>query len=825
MDWLKTMPIVSLLLAVAFAAGSFVIDPARNWGDRYDRAVAEAREILVRNPKLVVDADGERVLEPEWLAELRLAAEESQAGAEVELPARMVARSQDQLDGLLSQAYEARRLAEPAWRLGVLDGESPPRNYWAHAFVPQSLAGLILMIAVLLVVAAPLERSWGSLLFGAFVALSIPLSAQGYRLLDASSGVPWSGSSGLAAALVGAYFIRGLGGHFVIPSFVILPVWLGVEAFVVRGFWLDDLASVPWATLCGSIAMGASWAALVRLFGIEKKLDAHSAKRAQNAPNPVVARAARLRSDGDPNQAFDLIQAAWRENRGRTRRSPRSSTRLRCELGQPEAAAEAILPVLRSALKKGQVDRALGYWLPLATRRCEVRLEPTAAVRLGEALLDAGHPDEALFSLRSAIDAGASTAHAVRILNIARDLDPGLTRRAAGIALADPALDAAMRARLEPLAALADESREAASPPHLALGKLRGAARVERAVDAEFQASERTLFPGAPDAETDSPLYAGSDAGDHQAQLEGQSLVAGALSEESLTREISDGSSMQDLSEAGSSDVLSHWNDKSALLAGELTRADDDESAAAAAEDLLSGDLLESRGDLFGDDDIDFFEADDETSDSDRTPLLDASDELTSPMAAAAAAAAALDSDCEATMMMSAAPATVVRPVASVVTAAPATDRRGSALLRALRAIDAVPLEVRDGVIEIDTDGRGKSRLPITRIEAIGMAAVRGLGPRPVLIVDCVLNWRDDIASPLKLIRFRSDRFDAAGLVAEQPGMTPITGLVAFACQLQRASGAACLPSEAILAGSPMSFDSLEDYERDVLGAERELAG
>ena len=795
MGWLKTLPIVSLLLAVCFAAGSLVIDPARDWGDRYERAVGEARELLVRNPALAVDAEGERVLDAQWLSELRLAAEESRAGAEVELPMRMVARSQAQLDGLLTQAYEARRLAEPAWRLGVLDGESPTRNYWAHAFVRQNLAGLILMIAVLLVAAAPLERSWGSLLFGAFVLLSIPMSAQGYRLLDASSGVPWYGSSGLAAALVGAYFIRGLGGQFTIPSFVVLPVWLAVEAFVVRGFWLDDLGSVPWATLCGAVALGAAWAALVRLLGVEKKLDAHGAKRTKNGPNPVVVRAARLRTDGDPNQAFDLIQAAWRENRS-DEEIAEVFYSIACELGQPEAAAEAILPVLRGALKKGQVDRALGYWLPLAARRCEVRLEPTAAVRLGEALLDAGHPDEALFSLRSAIDAGASTAHAVRILNIARDLDPGLTRRAAGIALADPTLDASMRARLEPLAALADDTREAASPPRAALAPVRVEAYFDIGLDAEFPTSERTLFPGAPDPD------------DLQGALEGQSLVAGALSEESLTREISGGPGAQDLSDAAPSDVLSHWNDKHALSPGSLARADHDES----------------RGDLFGDDDIDFLEADDdsdrgvddETTDSDRTPLFDASDELTSPMAAAAAAAAASDPDFEATVMMPAMPAPSSAPMS-------ATNRRESALLRTLRAIDAVPLEVRDDAIEIDTDGRGKSRLPITRIEAIAMAAVRGLGPRPVLVVDCVLNWRDDIASPLKLIRFRSDRFDAAGVGVAEAGSTPISGLVAFAIQLQRVSGAACLPSQTILAGSPASFDTLESYEREVLGAEREL--
>jgi membrane associated rhomboid family serine protease len=354
LGWLKTIPIVSLLLAVSFAAAPFAIDPARQWGDRFDRAIDEAREILVRNPRLAVDAEGERVLDPEWLAELRKEAEETQAGAEVELPERMIARSQSQLDALLSQAYEARRLADPSWRLGVLDGETPTRNYWAHAFIHDEPAGLLLILAVLLIVAAPLERSWGSLLFAAFVLLSIPVSAQGYRLLDASSGVPWCGTSGLAAALVGAYFIRGLGGRFIVPSVVVLPVWLAIEAFVVRGFWLDDLASVPWATLCGAVGFGAAVSALLRLLNVETKLDARAERRRPAGPNPILVRAARLRSDGDPNQAFELIQAAWRENR-QDEEIAEVFFSIAAELGQPEAAAEAILPVLRSALKKGQV--------------------------------------------------------------------------------------------------------------------------------------------------------------------------------------------------------------------------------------------------------------------------------------------------------------------------------------------------------------------------------------------------------------------------------------------------------------------------------------
>lgn len=802
MGWLKTIPIVSVLLAVGIVTAPFAIDPARHWGERYERAVEEAREILVRNPRLAVDVDGARVLDAEWLAELRAAAEESQAGAEIELPARIVARSQAQLDGFLTQAYEARRLADPPWRLGVLDGETPPRNYWAHAFVQTNPAGLLLMLAVLLIVAAPLERSWGSLLFAVFALISIPLSAQGHRLLDASSGLPWYGPSGLAAAIVGAYFIRGLGGHFRVPGLIVLPVWLAVEAFAVRGFWIDDLTSVPWATLCGAIGFGAGVSALLRLLGVEQKLDARAERARPSGPNPILVRVARLRSDGDPNQAFELIQAAWRENR-KDDEIAELFFEIAAELGQPEAAAEAILPVLRSALKAGRLDRALAYWLPLATRRCGVRLEPTAAVRLGEALLDAGHPDEAVFTLRSALDAGATTAQAVRILNVARDLDPSLTRRAASVALADPGLDAAVRARLAPLAEIAPEEAVVsgpARPARPAMPRTIADNRLDRSIEAEHHAIERTVFPGEPDPSQDD-------------RLAEPSLFGDALSEDSLAADPADAAPGPDLSEASPSDVLSHWNDRGALSAEAFDAPAEAASVAGVVDDLLESPGTTASGDLFGDDDIDFLDLEGDVTDSDQTPLLDSTDELTSPMAKAARGAA--DPDGEATVMIAAGPASGPAPALPPV-------RPTRALLRNLRAIDAVPVEASGDAIEIETDGRGKSRLPHARIEAIAVAAVRGLGPQPVLVVDCILNWRDDIASPLKLIRFRSDRFEAAAIGVAEAGASPAAALGRWAAHLQRASGAAALPSEAALAGGFPGFDSLEVYERDVLGAERD---
>ena len=239
-------------------------------------------------------------------------------------------------------------------------------------------------------------------------------------------------------------------------------------------------------------------------------------------------------------------------------------------------------------------------------------------------------------------------------------------------------------------------------------------------------------------------------------------------------------------------------------------------SAGTVVDDLLETTSPASSGDLFGDDDIDSRDLEGDVTDSDRTPLLDASDELTSPMAKAARAAA--DPDGDATVMITLQPAT-----GATADHAPVLPTR--ALLRSLRTIDAVPIEATREAVEIDTDGRGKSRLPYARIEAIAVAAVRGLGPQPVLVVDCILNWRDDIASPLKLIRFRSDRFDAAAIGVAETGASPAAALGRWAAQLQRTSGAVALPSEAALAGRFAGFDTLEVYEREVLGAERDGSG
>ena len=746
LGWLQKTPIVSLLFAAAIAAVPFILSELSDQdaaATRFENAREEARDYFVHNPRLDVDPLGEFLLDAVWVAELREAEEASDsASSGVELPPRPLARSQARLDVLVEGAYDARLASDPSWRLGVLDAQTEARNYVTHAFIHQALAGVILSCLVLLLDGAPLERTWGSPVFATFVMASIPATAQAYRLLDGSSGVPWSGAGGLSAALLGAYFIRGLGGHFVLPGWILLPGWLALEAFVVRNFWIDDLGSVPWATLFAAIGLGAACAGALRLMNVEAKVSDLSGNTSSSVPHPVIARAARLRSEGDPYQAFDLIQAAWREEPDNQKVSE-AFFDIAVEVAQPEAAASAILPSLRIALRKGEFTRAVDYWFPLAGKECKPGLEPTALVRLSEALLDA---------------------------------------------------------ELEPIVAVSDATVLMDSPEVPALSR----SHLNRRLSAEHQTMETTSFPLDLDQEfSDSPLGA-SDPNEAPAN----------------------------------GDMISHWNGAASLNQDALL----DRGSSLEYEDL-EGDLIEP-GDLetpdrgfdfaLGSEGAALVDPRDDETDFDFTPLIDATDELARPMAAAVGDDALAAVSDQRTAFMQTPYTFDVPPTPTM----PPTGRTEIAFdgssgaiavedqatrvfqLRGLKAIEAVPIQASEEWIEIDATGRGKSKLPLSRIQAISVAAVDGLGPRPVLVLDFVLNWTAGQSEPMKLIRFRSDSFDPLQFVPG--GANPLAALTTWIRWFEESCVISCLPNRDILEGRFARFASLREYEREALMAEVE---
>ena len=233
----------------------------------------------------------------------------------------------------------------------------------------------------------------------------------------------------------------------------------------------------------------------------------------------------------------------------------------------------------------------------------------------------------------------------------------------------------------------------------------------------------------------------------------------------------------------------------------------------AALEAETAG--LDFGPELSGSDLLDPFEAETE---SDLTPMIDAMDELTSPLMTSMDDQSTVIFDRPATPPQPAMPADASRSdsATAAIAGAPVSVESG---LRSMKVLEAVPIAMTEDWIEIDASPRGKSKLPFSRIQSLAVAAVNGLGNRPVLIVDVMLNGSEGVDEPLKLVRFRSDRFDPLGF--EPDAANPLEALTAWVKRLQSRSNATCLPSRNILSGEFARFKSIRAYERDVLMAVR----
>jgi hypothetical protein len=135
---------------------------------------------------------------------------------------------------------------------------------------------------------------------------------------------------------------------------------------------------------------------------------------------------------------------------------------------------------------------------------------------------------------------------------------------------------------------------------------------------------------------------------------------------------------------------------------------------------------------------------------------------------------------------------------------------------RALDAVLAVPLELADDGIEIQTLQGQQKLVRYERIEAVAVAAVHGMAAKPVILVDLVLNWMSPANETLRVIRLRGDRFDPRRLL---PGhASSVDALRSLVKLLIERSDATALPDGEAAEGRPyVSYEELETYHRTVL--------
>jgi membrane associated rhomboid family serine protease len=136
-----------------------------------------------------------------------------------------------------------------------------------------------------------------------------------------------------------------------------------------------------------------------------------------------------------------------------------------------------------------------------------------------------------------------------------------------------------------------------------------------------------------------------------------------------------------------------------------------------------------------------------------------------------------------------------------------------------LKVIEAAPLELGEEGIGLQRVGGGSGRVEYDRVQALAVAAVKGLSSKPVLIIDLIVNWNDTGAGPLQLIRLRSDAFDVRKLIPQ--ATRSIDAFRALQEQLLARTGAVPLPDRDAVRGRPFrTFSDLDVYQREVLQVE-----
>jgi hypothetical protein len=129
---------------------------------------------------------------------------------------------------------------------------------------------------------------------------------------------------------------------------------------------------------------------------------------------------------------------------------------------------------------------------------------------------------------------------------------------------------------------------------------------------------------------------------------------------------------------------------------------------------------------------------------------------------------------------------------------------------------EGVPEALLEDAIALALPGGRRGRLAYAKVEALAVAEVRGLAIHPVVLVDAVLNWKESEEPVLRVLRMRSDAFDARNLGWGEAG--EVEAFRAFLAELLKRSNAIPLPDFESARGVHLrDFESLEAYQREVL--------
>jgi len=773
-------------LVAAFMIAGFVLPGAgpEQAAMEMERTQEAARDFYHRHPEVRLSPRDRALLGRQHVEVAETG--RGRGGSSRRLSPQALARRQGQFDALADAAFRARAESSAAWRHGVEPGDPVSRDFIAYAFLQESLIAFAIALIFFVIAGIGIEGAWGSWVFAVLCLAALFFPALAHAYLAPDGGVPLAGASGLLGALGVAYWLRGAGGRFVLPGWLLFLLWLFAEYVIVRRVWPDGAEGLPlWAHGAGFAVGGLAILAMGWLGG-ERRLASRSAGSGVSE-HPALAIAARAEAEEQFEAAWSALANAW-DDEPDDDDVALALWKFACEQGRASEVVGAIVPRIRDGVREGRLDAALEHYFDIVRHAPEAQLEAQLTTRLAEALIERGDTAGAREALRRAVDdpAGLPTALAQRVARSAKEIEPEIAERAAVMALEDAQLD--------------PDSREALEALVSGGGSVEVEARAdEDATPAEAEGDEGILELGEPlAAPSPAPPAPGLDVAEDRLAPEADEdpedevvTELGLADDEELTSP----DEIELESESGSGAPLLGEIDPTTLSIGD---AGDESSADAMGEDEAVGDFAQAplEGlDLSHGEPADLRETGVEEEGGAEGDALDPG-------------MVSLEEDDEEDPILEVGEGLLVEEE-------PVSD----AAPRTIKLIEAVPVGLGEDALEVQIEGRGLGRIPYERIEALAVAAVSGLSARPVLVIDLVLNWQSETGEPFKLIRIQGNHFDPLVLSPDAP--SPVQAMKDVIAHLVERSGAECLPSDTAVAGDPFRrFAGLAEYEGEVLGVE-----
>jgi len=327
-------------------------------------------------------------------------------------------KEQAHLDGLVEGAFSMLKKV-PAYRFGLVPAHPDALSYLTYMFMHGGWMHLLGNLFILFLTGPFLEDAWGRPLFAAVYLVSGIFSALMFAVHYPHLEGPLIGASGAIAGVMGAFLIRFwhrrirffywfffvFYGTFEAPAWLMLGIWLLRELAFAQA--MDTVApgtggggTAHWAHVWG-FGFGAIVAIAMKRFDIEERF-IHPAIEAKITVvnNEPIERAMDTFKAGDAEEALRLLEAELRREPGNID-AELALWNLSVQSGRAGEAVGHAKSLIRSYLRSGNEDGAVGVWSELVGHAPGERVEPAAAVSVARLLAAAGRKEEAGFALEA----------------------------------------------------------------------------------------------------------------------------------------------------------------------------------------------------------------------------------------------------------------------------------------------------------------------------------------------------------------------------------------------------------------------------------------